>query len=45
MARTYLEVEDDGPYQAEGQLRVPVDDVLAADVNQLDLSRRNKTRK
>ena len=34
---SYLEVEDDGPDEAEGELGVAVDDVLAADVDQLDL--------
>jgi len=34
---SYLEVEDDGPDEAEGELGVPVHDVLAADVDQLDL--------
>ena len=30
-------MEDDGPDEAEGELRVAVDDVLTADVDQLDL--------
>ena len=30
-------MEDDGPDEAEGELGVAVDDVLAADVDQLDL--------
>ena len=34
---SYLEVEDDGPDEAEGELGVAVDDVLAADVDKLDL--------
>ena len=34
---SYLEVEDDGPDEAEGELRIAVDDVLTADVDQLDL--------
>ena len=34
---SYLEVEDDGPDEAEGELGVAVDDVLAADVDELDL--------
>ena len=34
---SYLEVQDDGPYEAEGELGVAVDNVLAADVDQLDL--------
>ena len=33
----YLEVEDDGPDEAERQLGVAVDNVFAADVDQLDL--------
>ena len=36
-AVSYLEVEDDGPDEAEGELGVAVHDVLAADVDQLDL--------
>ena len=36
-ACTYLEVEDDGPDEPEGELGVSVDDVLAADVDELDL--------
>ena len=35
--RAYLEVEDDGPDETEGQLGVAVHDVLAPDVDQLDL--------
>ncbi len=34
---SYLEVKDDGPDETEGQLGVAVDDVLAPDVDQLDL--------
>ena len=34
---SYLEVEDDGPDEAERQLGVAVDNVFAADVDQLDL--------
>ena len=34
---TYLKVEDDGPDEPEGELGVAVDDVLAADVDELDL--------
>ena len=34
---TYLKVEDDGPDEPEGQLGVAVDDVLAADIDELDL--------
>ena len=34
---SYLEVEDDGPYEAEGELGVAVHNVLATDVDQLDL--------
>lgn len=34
---TDLEVQDDGPYQSEGELGVPVDDVLSPDVDELDL--------
>ena len=34
---TYLKVEDDGPDEPEGKFRVAVDDVLAADVDELDL--------
>ena len=30
-------MQDDCPYEAEGELGVPVDDVLASDVDQLDL--------
>lgn len=33
----HLEVEDDGPNEAERELRVAVHDVLGADVDQLDL--------
>ena len=33
----YLEVKDDGPDEPEGELGVAVDDVLAADVDELDL--------
>ena len=36
-AVSYLEVEDDGPDEAEGELGVAVHDVLAADVDKLDL--------
>lgn len=32
-----LEVQDDGPDQAQGELRVAVDDVLGPDVDQPDL--------
>lgn len=35
---THLEVQDDGPYEAERELRVAVHDVLGPDVHQLDLS-------
>lgn len=34
---TNLEVQDDGPYQSEGQLGVPVDDILSPNVNEFDL--------
>ena len=30
-------MENDGPYQAKGQLRVAIDDILGADVDQFDL--------
>ena len=30
-------MKDDGPYEAEGQLGVTVDNILASDVHQLDL--------
>ena len=33
----YLEVQDDGPDEAEGELGVAVHDLIAADVHQLDL--------
>ena len=36
-AVSYLEVEDDGPDEAEGELGVAVPDVLPADVDKLDL--------
>ena len=36
-AVSYLEVEDDGPDEAEGELGVAVHDVLPSDVDQLDL--------
>ena len=36
---TYLEVEDDGPDEAEGELGIAVHDILTADVHQLDLRR------
>lgn len=35
-----LEVEDDGPDQAQRQLGVAVGDVIVPDVHQLDLRRR-----
>ena len=35
---TYLEVKDDGPYQAQGQLGVSISDVIISDVDQFDLS-------
>ena len=31
--KPYLEVEDDGPDEAQGEFRVPVDDVLATNVD------------
>ena len=34
---TYLKVEDDGPDEPECEFWVSVDDVLAADVDELDL--------
>ena len=34
---SYLEVEDDCPNEAEGELGVAVHDVLPSDVDQLDL--------
>lgn len=34
---SYLEVQDDRPYQAEGEFRITVHDVLRPDVDQLDL--------
>lgn len=34
---TDLEVQDDGPYQSQGKLRVAVDDILCPDVDELDL--------
>lgn len=34
--RTYLEVQNDGPYQAEGEFRVAIDDILGPDVDQFD---------
>ena len=34
---TYLKVEDDGPDEPECEFGVAVDDVLAADVDELDL--------
>ena len=34
---SYLEVEDDGPDQAQGQLRVSVHYILTPDVDKLDL--------
>jgi hypothetical protein len=34
---TDLEVQDDGPYETEGQLGVAVHDVLRPDVDQLNL--------
>lgn len=34
---TYLEVQDDGPDEAEREFGVPVDDVFSSDVDQLDL--------
>jgi hypothetical protein len=36
-ALSYLEVKDDGPDEAECELGVPVHNVLAPDVDQLDL--------
>ena len=33
----YLEVKDDGPYQTQGQLRVPIGNVIIPDVDQFDL--------
>lgn len=36
---TDLEVEDDGPDQAQRQLGVPIGDVIISDVHQLDLLR------
>lgn len=33
---THLEVKDDCPNKAQGQLRVSIDDVLCPDVDQLD---------
>lgn len=33
---TYLEVQNDGPDETEGELRVAVDDVLRPDVDQFD---------
>lgn len=35
--RTYLEVQDDGPDEAQRQFVVSVDDFLSPDVHQLDL--------
>ena len=37
---TDLEMEDDRPDEAEGELGVPVDDVLGPDVHQFDLPKR-----
>ena len=34
---SYLEVEDDGPDEAKGEFGVAVDNVLAPDVDELDL--------
>ena len=34
---SYLEVEDDGPDEAEGEFGVAVHNVLSSDVDQLDL--------
>lgn len=33
----YLEVKDDGPYQAKGQLGVSICNVIIPDVDQFDL--------
>lgn len=33
----YLEVEDDGPYQPQGQLGVSIGYVIVPDIDQLDL--------
>lgn len=35
----YLEVKDDGPYQAKGQLGVSICNVIIPDVDQFDLKR------
>lgn len=37
-----LEVEDDGPDQTQGQLRVSICYVIISDVHQLDLGNRHK---
>ena len=36
----YLEVKDDGPYQAQGQLGVSIGDVIIPDVDQFNLTQR-----
>lgn len=33
---TYLEVENDGPYEAKCELRITVDDILGSYVDELD---------
>lgn len=37
MQMTYLEVQDDGPDEAKGQLGIPVDNVFSPDVDKLNL--------
>lgn len=39
-----LEVEDDGPYQPQGELGVSICDVIISDVNQLNLRRQKQAK-